>query len=215
VSATPSHRYGAPMPRYALEARTEIVRSEGTDIILGAPPLDVSTGLPGSREKAMAYVDRVGRQADRLQAAFVAWLKERWTDTPEDEQKVPTTDERSLIVDWPPWHAKWNGARVRFESPDPIFPPAPSAIWLETEQWEKELEAFRKRFAPLVVGTSVKVPDPPPKQTDGSEGFEDPGGVKQPSIFEGASDVLSGVTTIVLIIAGAWVVSSVAGVWRG
>jgi hypothetical protein len=204
-----SCRDGVPLSRY-LEADvvdSDVMRGSEVSLppltIIGAPPLTVSTGAPGARGEVRAYVARVGSTADELQAAFKQWLKVKWSDVPPDDQKPPTADETDFIVHWPPWYGEWSAWVVKLDTFD-VFGPTPNEAWMKTEIYDGDLEVFRKQFARLAVGTSVKVPDGG-KDPGGTGGHEEPGGVKQPGVLDalGISDALGGVVTVVVAIAVA------------
>lgn len=202
-----SHRYGAPVSRYAVD---ELDDQELEPLmVIGAPPLVVSTGAPGARGEVRAYAARVDVTAEQLHTAFRAWLAAKWGDVPPDEQKAPTADEAAFIRDWPPWYAEWNRWVDQLDSFDPLGP-TPAQAWQKTQLYDDELEGHRKAFAALATGTpGVKVPEPG-KDPDGKGGHEEPGGVAS-----GAASIPWGtITTIVLFVAGAWVISSIAGAVR-
>lgn len=157
--------------------RPPILRSR--NVTVGEPPKSVELGLPGSREDALNYMDKLNRAADRLQAVVAPWVREKWEDVPVDKQKPPTDDERRFLVNWPAEYAKWKAFTVRAVEPDWLFPPAPSAIWNECILFDKELETYRQLFAQVTKGLKVQPPPPPPEG-----GYESPQGVKQPGLFD-------------------------------
>lgn len=157
--------------------RPPILRTR--NVTVGEPPKSVDLGLPGSREDALNYMDKLNRAADRLQAVLTPWIKEKWEDVPVDEQKPPTDKERKFLIEWPIEYGKWKRFTVRAVEPDWLFPPAPSAIWNECILFDKELEDYRKLFVEVAKGTSIDPPPPPPP-----EGYEAPQGKKQPDLFE-------------------------------
>lgn len=197
MSAALSHRYGAPVGRYAAAPLT----------VIGAPPGEVVIGGLGARAEVKAYVSRVDSTADELHRAFKQWLAAKWGDVPPDEQKVPTFDEHAFIVDWPPWYSKWSLWVEELDSFNPLGP-TPNEAWLKTEVFDAELEAFRKRFAALAVGTPVKVPD---GGKDPGGLHEDPGGIKSPGLLEGlgVTSAIGGLATAAAAIAAAVVVVAV------
>lgn len=216
----PSHRYGAPMPRYAVvvepprvERRLEQTRSSGVDVVLGSAPTLIDFD-PAGPERVLAYVDRVDRQEDKMQRAYAEWAGARWgKDVPAEEQTAPTTDQMRFLSDWPVNYSKWKAHVTSFsDSPIGIESWSPSAEWDKTLAFELELEKLRARFDAIIaaeppkVKAKVDVPPPPPVQKDGSKGFEDPGG-----IASGADAIPWGtIGTLVFVIAGAVVVAVVA-----
>lgn len=183
--------------------------------VIGAAPTLIDFD-PAGPERVLAFVQRVDRQADKMQRAYAEWAGARWgVDVPADDQRAPSDDERRFLGDWPSFYARWKSHVVSFsDSPVGVEVWSPSAEWEKTHAFEVELEKLRTKFEAIVaaeppkVKKKIEVPEAPPVQSDGSKGFEESGGVKS-----GADAIPWGtIVGVVGLIAGAWIISSIAGV---